>query len=175
MEETPNPTSQEATRSVLGPEMWFETLRLVIAPRIARVVREHPDIENRQQLHRTFCELHSVKMSYSTFSGWCEDLGITFRKRIEVSIPGWKEMPRPSSDFIGPMPARPASRTETIRIPLEVAVMTGPEEQPRPDEPVQWDAPRVQQIDPNLLNDGMPDILPGGMRAPAFFGNDYAN
>jgi hypothetical protein len=166
MEEMPNPTSQEATRSVLGPEMWFETLRLVIAPRIARVVREHPDIENRQQLHRTFCELHSVKMSYSTFSGWCEDLGITFRKRIEVSIPGWKEMPRPSPDFIGPMPA-------TRQAPTPVILQDQATE--TPEEPIQWDQPRVQEIDPSMLNDGMPDILPGGMRAPAFFGNDYAN
>jgi hypothetical protein len=166
MEEMPNPTSQEATRSVLGPEMWFETLRLVIAPRIARVVREHPDIENRQQLHRTFCELHSVKMSYSTFSGWCEDLGITFRKRIEVSIPGWKEMPRPSPDFIGPMPA-------TRQAPTPVILQDQATE--TPEEPIQWDQPRVQEIDPSMLNDGMPDILPGGMRAPAFFGNDFAN
>lgn len=169
MEETPNPTSPEAGKSVLGPVMWQEVLRLVIAPKLAELVGKHgADIETRQDLHRMFCGEHGVKPSYSTFSGWCEDLGITFRKRIEVNIPGWKSLPPPYPGFIGPMPARPLPGMET---PGSVQQ----EEQPAPDAPVEWDQPRVQQIDPSLLNDGMPDILPGGMRAPAFFGNDFAN
>lgn len=154
MEETPNPTSQEAGKSVLGPRMWADCLRLVIAPRIAQTVQEVQDIENRQQLHRAFCEMHGVKPSYSTFSGWCEDLGINFRKRIEVTIPGWKEMPRPS----------PAPQVQQVQ-----------EEPVDPDAPVQWDTPRP--ADPPLPDFGnMPEILPGGMRAPTFFGSsDFAN
>jgi hypothetical protein len=174
MEEMPNPTSQEATRSVLGPEMWFETLRLVIAPRIARVVREHPDIENRQQLHRTFCELHSVKMSYSTFSGWCEDLGITFRKRIEVRIPGWKEMPRPTPEFVGPMPAQPVRTKRSDYAPQVVpAILQDDEETVDEAKPVVWDEP----VKPSeMFSDNIPNILPGGMRPPSFLNqSDYAN
>ena len=161
MEAPDNPTSQEAGRAVLGPVMWLETLRLVIAPRLAQLVSERGDeVENRQQLHRLFCETHGVKPSYSTFSGWCEDLGISFRKRIEVTIPGWREMPRPSPDFIGPMPAAPTSR----------------QPEPQDDEPVVWDGPTARDIPIEAFNDNMPDILPGGMHAPKFFGSsDYAN
>jgi hypothetical protein len=112
MEETNNPTSQEAGKAVLGPVMWMEVLRKVIAPKIATIVTQHGnDIENRQQLHRKFCEDYEVKPSYSTFSGWCEDLGISFKKKIEVHIPGWREMPRPTPEFVGPMPAYPATPT----------------------------------------------------------------
>lgn len=176
MEEMPNPTSQEATRSVLGPVIWQEVLRTVIAPRIARIVADKGDeIENRQQLHRAFCDEHGIKPSYSTFSGWCEDLGISFRKRIEVRIPGWREMPRPSPDFVGPMPAMPPH--QTMRIPaMDVVMMAQEEQQVDVDGPVQWDAPTAREISPEQFNDGMPDILPGGMKAPSFLGgNDYAN
>jgi len=176
VEEKPNPTSQEATRSVLGPVMWMDCLRLVIAPRIARTVQEVPDIENRQQLHRAFCEMHEVRPSYSTFSGWCEDLGISFRKRIEVRIPGWREMPRPSADFIGPMPAMPPH--QTMRLPaMDVVMMPQAEEPVDPDAPVMWDnQPTAREINPEHFNDNMPTILPGGLRAPTFIGeSDFAN
>lgn len=168
MEEAANPTSQEATRAVLGPAMWMECLRLVIAPRIARTVRDVPDIENRQQLHRAFCQMHEVRPSYSTFSGWCEDLGINFKKRIEVSIPGWREMPRPTPDFIGPMPAAPTQ-------PMRQQIVQD-EEPGDPDAPVQWDGPAAREIPLEAFNDNMPTILPGGFRAPTFIGdNNYGN
>lgn len=182
MDQTETPTSQEAGRSVLGPVMWQEVLRLVIAPKLAVIVTQHgQDIENRQQLHRKFCDEYGVKLSYSTFSGWCEDLGISFRKRIEVSIPGWKEMPRPSPEFIGPMPAQPGvstfGRTHTVNtVPVEM--MEGPSiQQPQPaefpEEPVQWDPPKPPS---EMFADGLPDVLPGGMRGPAFLNqSDYAN
>ena len=160
MEQTPeNPTSQEAGKSVLGAVMWAEVLRLVIAPRIAEIVRQGPDIENRQQLHRAFCDHNKVRVSYSTFSGWCEDLGIQFRKRIEVNIPGWRDMPKTR-----PAPAEPPP-----------AVLRQMQQEPLPDEPVQWDTPANKPSE-MFANDGMPNVLPGGMRAPAFLdGNDFAN
>lgn len=171
MEETNNPTSQEAGKSVLGAEMWMEVLVKVIAPRIAVCVAENQDIENRQQLHKAFCHQHSVRMSYSTFSGWCEDLGISFKKRIEVNIPGWKAMPRPDG-FIGPMPAQGATRT--TRADFRAEQMEDPVD---PDAPVQWDmAPRQQEIPIEAFNDNTPIILPGGLRAPVFLENrDFAN
>ena len=177
MEEMPNPTSQEATRSVLGPVIWQEVLRAVIAPRIAKIVADKGDeIENRQQLHRAFCDEHGIKPSYSTFSGWCEDLGISFRKRIEVRIPGWREMPRPSADFVGPMPA--VAPHQTMRIPaMDVVMMPQAEEPVDPDAPVMWDnQPTAREINPEHFNDNMPTILPGGLRAPTFIGeSDFAN
>ena len=177
MEEMPNPTSQEATRSVLGPVIWQEVLRAVIAPRIAKIVADKGDeIENRQQLHRAFCDEHGIKPSYSTFSGWCEDLGISFRKRIEVRIPGWREMPRPSADFVGPMPA--ATTHQTMRLPaMDVVMMPQAEEPVDPDAPVMWDnQPTAREINPEHFNDNMPTILPGGLRAPTFIGeSDFAN
>lgn len=161
MEQTPesNPTSQEAGKSVLGAVMWAEVLRLVVAPRIADIVRQGPDIENRQQLHRAFCDHNKVRVSYSTFSGWCEDLGIQFRKRIEVNIPGWRDMPK----------TRPA--------PMEPppAVLRQMQVEPETSEPIVWDEPHMKpsQI---FANDGLPNILPGGMIAPSFLeGNDFAN
>ena len=164
MEEMTNPTSQEGTRAVLGPVMWMETLRAVIAPRIADLVSGDHGIETRQQLHQKFCEEHEVRMSYSTFAGWCEDLGVTFQKRIEVRIPGWKAMPRPDG-FIGPMQAQGATRIARVEEPVD------------PDAPVQWDmAPRPHEIPIEAFNDNMPTILPGGLRAPMFLGgNDFAN
>ena len=170
MEQTPeNPTSQEAGKSVLGAVMWAEVLRLVIAPRIADIVRQGPDIENRQQLHRKFCEDYGVKPSYSTFSGWCEDLGISFKKRIEVHIPGWREMPRPSPDFIGPMPAVPTPPMRTQVVPVDM-------QDEEPDAPVQWDTPKQRELPIEMFNDNMPTILPGGFRAPTFLGdNNFGN
>ena len=165
------PTSSEATRSVLGPVLWQEVLREVIAPRIAKIVEDKgDDIENRQQLHRAFCEEWSIKPSYSTFSGWCEDLGISFRKRIEVRIPGWRAMPRPSPDFHGPMPAYRPHLPPTVQLPT-------PEEPVDPDAPVQWDnKPTARDMPIEAFNDNMPTILPGGFRAPTFVeGNDFAN
>lgn len=168
MDQPENPTSAEAGRSVLGPVMWQEVLRLVIAPKLAALVAEHgEEIENRQDLHRRFCDEHGVKPSYSTFSGWCEDLGITFRKRIEVRIPGWKEMPRPAG-FIGPMPAMAPTQPMQVQIqPVEM--------EPEPDAPVAWDQPQTQI---NMAGDGLniPEVLPGGMRPPAFLNqSDFAN
>jgi hypothetical protein len=164
MEETPNPTSQESGKSVLGAEMWMEVLVKVIAPRIAACVNENKDIENRQQLHKAFCHQHSVKMSYSTFSGWCEDLGISFKKRIEVSIPGWKATPAPRTKRADYVP------------PVEQPVVQEAVEQvaePEPLEPLTWDEP----VKPSeMFSDNLPNILPGGMRAPAFLNqSDYSN
>lgn len=163
--EEKSPTSREAGKSVLGPEMWSEVLQRVIAPRIANTIQANPAIENRHELHRKFCEGNCIRVSYSTFSGWCEDLGITFRKRIEVTIPGWKPVAPP------------------IRIPLKAVAELGPEEsptiavsiEPETSEPVAWDTPRPL---PSQMfgDDGLPNILPGGMRGPAFLeNNDYAN
>lgn len=152
------PTSREAGKSVLGPEMWAEVLQRVIAPRIATTIQDNPTIENRHELHRKFCEINSLRISYSTFSGWCEDLGITFKKRIEVTIPGWKPQPAPR--------------------PRPKAVPIVPQEEPEPElpnEPVKWDEPRPtpSQV---FANDGLPNVLPGGLRGPAFFDTqDYAN
>jgi hypothetical protein len=162
MEETPNPTSQEAGKSVLGPVIWQEVLRKVIAPKVAVIVTQYGnDIENRQQLHRKFCEEYGIRPSYSTFSSWCEDLGISFRKKIEVHIPGWKEMPRPNAEFIGPMP---------------VAVAPVVQQDEDPDAPVQWDTAPVREIPLEAFNDNMPTILPGGFRAPTFLGdNNFGN
>lgn len=162
MEETPNPTSQEAGKSVLGPVIWQEVLRKVIAPKIAVIVTQHGnDIENRQQLHRKFCEEYGIRPSYSTFSSWCEDLGISFRKKIEVHIPGWKEMPRPTAEFVGPMP---------------VAAAPVVQQDEDPDAPVQWDTQPTREIPLEAFNDNMPTILPGGFRAPTFFGdNNFGN
>lgn len=150
------PTSREAGKSVLGPEMWAEVLQRVIAPRIATTIQDNPTIENRHELHRKFCEINSLRISYSTFSGWCEDLGITFKKRIEVTIPGWKPQPAP----------RPQSK------PVPVIIRDEPEPV---NEPVQWDTPKPP---PSQMfgDDGLPNILPGGMRGPAFIDTqDYAN
>ena len=160
MEQTPeNPTSQEAGKSVLGAVMWAEVLRLVIAPRIADIVRQGPDIENRQQLHRAFCDHNTVRVSYSTFSGWCEDLGIQFRKRIEVNIPGWRDMPKTRPAPVEPPPA----------------VLMQMQEEPLAEEPVHWDSPNTKPSE-IFADDNLPNVLPGGMKAPAFLdGNDYAN
>jgi hypothetical protein len=162
MEETLNPTSQEAGKSVLGPVIWQEVLRKVIAPKVAVIVTQYGnDIENRQQLHRKFCEEYGIRPSYSTFSSWCEDLGISFRKKIEVHIPGWKEMPRPTAEFIGPMPAATAPVVQ---------------QDEDPDAPVQWDTAPTREIPLEAFNDNMPTILPGGFRAPTFLGdNNFGN
>jgi hypothetical protein len=153
-----SPASLEGNKSVLGPILWLETLRLVIAPRIAALVfKAGGEIETRSDLHKRFCEEHELRISYSTFSSWCEDLGISFKKRIEVNIPGWKSMPKPTTDS-----ASTPHQQEVIRDP-EIESL----------EPVVWDEPVV--LPPNVFTDGMPDILPGGMRAPSFFSNDFGN
>jgi hypothetical protein len=156
--------------------MWQEVLRLVIAPKLAVIVTRHGnDIENRQQLHRKFCEEYGVKPSYSTFSGWCEDLGISFRKRIEVSIPGWKEMPRPSPDFVGPMPAYPGVSTFGPNQPMQQTVMPVILQDADTEAPVTWDSPQTEQA-PAADPFNIPEVLPGGMRPPAFLNqSDFAN
>ena len=161
------PTSREAGKSVLGPEMWAEVLQRVIAPRIANTIQANPAIENRHELHRKFCEGNCIRVSYSTFSGWCEDLGITFKKRIEVTIPGWKPQPAPR------VPLKAVATTGSpVNETIAVQVVNEPE---LPSEPVTWDEPRPvpSQV---FGDDGLPNVLPGGLRGPAFFDNkDYAN
>jgi len=48
-----------------------------------------------------------------------------------------------------------------------------PENEPEPQEPLTWDEP----IKPSeMFSDNLPNILPGGMRAPAFLNqSDYSN
>jgi hypothetical protein len=139
--------------------MWQEVLRLVIAPKLAVIVTRHGnDIENRQQLHRKFCEEYGVKPSYSTFSGWCEDLGISFRKRIEVSIPGWKEMPS----------VQPTWSDKPMVVPVIL-------QEEDAEAPVTWDSPQTEQA-PAADPFNIPEVLPGGMRPPAFLNqSDFAN
>jgi len=159
-----SPASLEGNKSVLGPILWLETLRLVIAPRIAALVfKAGGEIETRSDLHKRFCEEHELRISYSTFSSWCEDLGISFKKRIEVNIPGWKSMPKTTPDFVGPMPSAPT--------PHQQEVIRDPETETL--EPVEWDT--LASRPPDVFTDGLPDILPGGMRAPSFFSNDFGN
>lgn len=163
--EEKSPTSREAGKSVLGPEMWSEVLQVVIAPRIASTIRTNPEIENRHELHRKFCEGNSLRISYSTFSGWCEDLGITFKKRIEVNIPGWKPVSPPARIPLRSVGEMGPPDSPTIAVSVE----------PEPEEPMVWDSPRPlpSQI---FGDDGLPNVLPGGMRGPAFFDKqDYAN
>jgi hypothetical protein len=155
---TENPTSQEAGKSVLGAVMWAEVLRLVIAPRIVGIVRTLPEIENRQQLHRAFCDHNKVRVSYSTFSSWCEDLGIQFRKRIEVNIPGWRDMPKQH-----PVPAE-----------TPPAVLAQMAQTPEVDEPFEWDEVKSKPSE-MFTNDGLPNVLPGGLRPPTFIDNNFSN
>jgi|GEM_PF-2930367 len=155
---TENPTSQEAGKSVLGAVMWAEVLRLVIAPRIVGIVRTLPEIENRQQLHRAFCDHNKVRVSYSTFSSWCEDLGIQFRKRIEVNIPGWRDMPKQH-----PVPAE-----------APPAVLAQMVQTPEIDEPFEWDEVKSKPSE-MFTNDGLPNVLPGGLRPPTFIDNNFSN
>jgi hypothetical protein len=72
-------------------------------------------------------------------------------------------MPKPNEYFVGPMPA--------AATPHQQEVIRDPETETL--EPVEWDEPVV--LPPNVFTDGMPDILPGGMRAPSFFTNDFGN
>jgi hypothetical protein len=67
-----------------------------------------------------------------------------------------------------PKPATPAPRRQIM------PVIQQNEEPVDPDAPVQWDGPSERpMVD---MNDGLPNILPGGFRAPTFVeGGDFAN
>ena len=119
-----------------------EILEKVIQPKIAKIVAEHDDITSRSSLLNIFNNEHNCNISMAVFAEWCEQIGITFEKRMVVNIPGY----------------RPAAR--------EVQ----PVSQESADESVsaQFDDPKPMPDAPAVYMGGERMILPGGMRAPTF-------
>ena len=119
-----------------------EILEQVIQPKIAKIVAEHDDIASRSSLLNIFNNEYKCNISMCVFAEWCEDIGITFEKKMVVNIPGYQ----------------PAAR--------EVQ----PVSQESADEAVsaQFDEPRSMPDAPVVYMGGERMILPGGMRAPTF-------
>lgn len=130
--------------SRVNPFTYFqqEILEQVIQPKIAKIVAEHDDIASRSSLLNIFNNEHKCNISMCVFAEWCEDIGITFEKKMVVNIPGY----------------RPAAR--------EVQ----PVSQESADESVsaQFDDPSPMPDAPAVYMGGERMILPGGMRAPTF-------
>ena len=130
--------------SRVNPFTYFqqEILEQVIQPKIAKIVAEHDNIASRSSLLNIFNNEHKCNISMCVFAEWCEDIGITFEKKMVVNIPGY----------------RPAAR--------EVQ----PVSQESADESVsaQFDDPSPMPDAPAVYMGGERMILPGGMRAPTF-------
>jgi hypothetical protein len=119
-----------------------EILEQVIQPKIAKIVAEHDDITSRSSLLNIFNNEHKCNISMCVFAEWCEDIGITFEKKMVVKIPGY----------------RPAARD------------VQPVSQESADEAVsaQFDDPSPMPDAPAFYMGGERMILPGGMKAPSF-------
>jgi hypothetical protein len=119
-----------------------EILEQVIQPKIEKIVTEHDDIASRSSLLNIFNNEHKCNISMCVFAEWCEDIGITFEKKMVVKIPGY----------------RPAARD------------VQPVSQESADEAVfsQFDEPTSMPDAPATLAAGERMVLPGGMRAPTF-------
>ena len=130
--------------SRVNPFTYFqqEILEQVIQPKIAKIVAEHDDIASRSNLLNIFNNEHKCNISMCVFAEWCEDIGITFEKKMVVNIPGY----------------RPAAR--------EVQ----PVSQQSADEAVfsQFDEPNQMPEAPAVYMGGERMVLPGGMKAPSF-------
>ena len=119
-----------------------EILEQVIQPKIAKIVAEHDDIASRSSLLNIFNNEYKCNISMCVFAEWCEDIGITFEKKMVVKIPGYRPAPRDVQ------PVSQESADEAV-----FAQFDNPS--PMPDVPVHYMG-------------GETMILPGGMRAPTF-------
>jgi hypothetical protein len=130
--------------SRVNPFTYFqqEILEQVIQPKIAKIVAEHDDITSRSSLLNIFNNEYKCNISMCVFAEWCEDIGITFEKKMVVNIPGY----------------RPVAR--------EVQ----PVSQESADEAVfsQFDEPNQMPEAPAVYMGGERMVLPGGMKAPSF-------
>ena len=119
-----------------------EILEQVIQPKIAKIVAEHDDITSRSSLLNIFNNEHKCNISMCVFAEWCEDIGITFEKKMVVNIPGYRPAPRDVQ------PISQESADEAVS--------------------AQFDEPRSMPDAPAVYMGGERMILPGGMRAPTF-------
>ena len=127
------------------PFMQFEQeiLEAVIAPKIGEIVQRCGDnIESRTSLLALFNENHATNITMATFGEWCEKLGITFERKVVVSIPGYK----PAAREVQPVTQESADESMSAQF----------------DEPMEM--PGV----PAAYMGGETSVLPGGMRPPSF-------
>lgn len=119
-----------------------EILQKIVAPKISELVGSGMEISSRTNLLSAFNIKYGTRVTMTTFGEWCDKLGITFEKRVVVSIPGYK----------------PATR--------EVQPVT----QESADESVvaQFDEPTQKPAAPDVYLGGERMVLPGGMKAPSF-------
>ena len=127
-----------------NPFSYFqsEILEKVIQPKIGKIVAEHDDITSRSSLLNIFNNEHACNISMAVFAEWCEQIGITFEKKMVVKIPGYKQTAREVQ------PVTQASADESV-----VA---------------QFDEPREMPETPAYYMGGERMVLPGGMKAPTF-------
>ena len=130
--------------SRVNPFTYFqqEILEQVIQPKIAKIVAEHDDIASRSSLLNIFNNEHKCNISMCVFAEWCEDIGITFEKKMVVNIPGYRPAPRDVQ------PVSQESADEAVS--------------------AQFDEPRSMPDAPAFYMGGGRMILPGGMKAPTF-------
>lgn len=122
-----------------------EILQKIVAPKISELVGSGMEISSRTNLLSAFNIKYGTRVTMATFGEWCDKLGITFEKRVVVSIPGYK----------------PATR--------EVQPVT----QESADESVvaQFDTPQTLPDVPARYEGGERMVMPGGMRIPTFLEN----
>lgn len=121
-----------------------QILRQIIAPKISDIV-SGTEIESRTSLLAIFNETHGTKVTMATFGEWCEKLGITFERKVVVSIPGYRQAAREVQ------PVSQDSADESI-----VA---------------QFDEPTSMPDAPAVFVAGERMVLPGNMKAPTFLDN----
>ena len=148
---TPAPAARKGASGdrVLGPALWERVLHTVIAPAIADVVARNPDIGTKGDLLTAFLrEFPDCSASFTTFSGWCQDIGVEFTRRVEVRIPGFRHAP--------PLRSQPLLEDPGIV-------------QPDPPRPVSSSSDGEGDMFAHI-----PEILPGGMTRPVVVGRDVA-
>jgi hypothetical protein len=119
-----------------------EILEKVIQPKIAKIVAEHDDISSRSGLLGIFNNEHQCNVSMTVFAEWCEQIGITFEKKMVVRIPGY----RPAAREVQPVTQQAADESFVA----------------------QFDEPQSMPDVPAMYMGGETAVLPGGMRPPSF-------
>ena len=127
-----------------NPFSYFqsEILEKVIQPKIGKIVTEHDDITSRSSLLNIFNNEHACNISMAVFAEWCEQIGITFEKKMVVKIPGYK----PAAREVQPVTQEAANESIVA----------------------QFDQPYEKPEAPAFFQGGERMVLPGGMKAPSF-------
>jgi hypothetical protein len=83
--------------------LMTQVLTEIVRPYLAGLIRGDDTITNKSTLHAAFKKATGSTVSFSTFNGWLDTLGISFRKTVQIEGLNVSPVPAPGG-AVGPRP-----------------------------------------------------------------------